>query len=413
MRPIRHLAAVCAALCACLLLGCAPHPALRQPEPGPEPAVQAAPAVREAAQMPAVQPEPEPVPDVLPEPEPEPEPTAHIQTGEPVTADGAELPGGSMVIDGVRYIRLQELADALGLEAETGDSVWTATWRGQALQLRAGSSFLTLDGTPSALEAPPVGTEDGLLVPYCSLCAAMGISVFYDAEYGRWYLTPGAGRWTAAPGYRVPVLMYHAVSDDIWGYEELFVSPSAMEEELKYLVENGYEPIWFEDLAHIEDYEKPVILTFDDGYLDNYTELFPLLKEYGVKATFFIISGKLGGTFMTPEMVTEVSQSGLVSVQSHTHTHPNLAWLTPQQQEREMVDSKLAITRLTGREPFVFCYPEGKCTMQTLALTRRYYHFGVHMSGWTYDTGTDPIYVYRFYIPRGLDLYSFAAQLVY
>ena len=47
------------------------------------------------------------------------------------------------------------------------------------------------------------------------------------------------------------------------------------------------------------------------------------------------VDSQLGGTFMTPEMVTEVSQSGLVSVQSHTHTHPNLAWLTPQQQERD------------------------------------------------------------------------------
>ena len=73
--------------------------------------------------------------------------------------------------------------------------------------------------------------------------------------------------------------MYHAVSDNMWGIDELFVSPASMEEQLRYLVDNGYEPIWFSDLAELEQYEKPVILTFDDGYDDNYTELLPLLCD--------------------------------------------------------------------------------------------------------------------------------------
>ena len=82
--------------------------------------------------------------------------------------------------------------------------------------------------------------------------------------------------------------MYHAVSDDLWGYWDLFVSPETMEQELLYLQENGYETIWFEDLSHVEDFEKPVILTFDDGYDDNYTELFPLLQKYNAQATIFV-----------------------------------------------------------------------------------------------------------------------------
>ena len=50
----------------------------------------------------------------------------------------------------------------------------------------------------------------------------------------------------------VPVLMYHAVSDNMWGIDELFVSPASMEEQLRYLVDNGYEPIWFSDLAELD-----------------------------------------------------------------------------------------------------------------------------------------------------------------
>ena len=91
-----------------------------------------------------------------------------------------------------------------------------------------------------------------------------------------------------------------------------------MEEQLRYLVDNGYEPIWFSDLAELEQYEKPVILTFDDGYDDNYTELLPLLRKYNVKATVFMIADAMGMQHkMTEEQVREMADSGLVSIQSH------------------------------------------------------------------------------------------------
>lgn len=93
-------------------------------------------------------------------------------------------------------------------------------------------------------------------------------------------------------GRQVPVLMYHAVGDDCWGEEHLFVRPAELEQQLQYLSENGYETIFFEDLAHLERYEKPVILTFDDGYDDNYTLLLPLLQKYHMKATIFHDRGR-------------------------------------------------------------------------------------------------------------------------
>ena len=82
---------------------------------------------------------------------------------------------------------------------------------------------------------------------------------------------------------------------DCWGEEHLFVRPAELEQQLQYLSENGYETIFFEDLAHLERYEKPVILTFDDGYDDNYTLLLPLLQKYHMKATIFMIAGDIGG----------------------------------------------------------------------------------------------------------------------
>lgn len=67
---------------------------------------------------------------------------------------------------------------------------------------------------------------------------------------------------------------------------------------------------FFEDLAHLERYEKPVILTFDDGYDDNYTLLLPLLQKYHMKATIFMIAGDIGGPHkLTQPQLRELTQS--------------------------------------------------------------------------------------------------------
>ena len=101
-----------------------------------------------------------------------------------------------------------------------------------------------------------------LLLAVCAL--ALGIAAVRRAQ-----------RMPSSAGVRVPVLMYHAVGDDCWGEESLFVKPEELEKQLQYLSENGYETIFFEDLSHIEQYEKPVLLTFDDGYDDNAETLLP------------------------------------------------------------------------------------------------------------------------------------------
>lgn len=209
-------------------------------------------------------------------------------------------------------------------------------------------------------------------------------------------------------GYNVPVLMYHAVSDDLWGFTELFVSPSSMEEQLQYLQENGYQTIWFSDLDHIEDYEKPVILTFDDGYDDNYTELYPLLKKYQAKATIFVIGNAMGNPHkMTREQVHELAASGLVSIQSHTYTHGNLSAMDEQTLRWEMEQSNAALAAVTGQIPYVLCYPEGKYSALTMQVAKDYYQFSLLMNGWVYQTGTDPYQVPRNYIPRSLGLGGF------
>lgn len=206
-------------------------------------------------------------------------------------------------------------------------------------------------------------------------------------------------------GRQVPVLMYHAVGDDCWGEEHLFVRPAELEQQLQYLSENGYETIFFEDLAHLERYEKPVILTFDDGYDDNYTVLYPLLEKYQTKATIFVIGNAMGSTHkMTQEQVYEMAASGLVSIQSHTYTHGNLSAMDEPALRQEMELSNAALAAATGQIPYVLCYPEGKYSHLAMDVAKDYYTFALRMDGWTYQTGMDPYQVPRSFVSRRITL---------
>ncbi len=251
-------------------------------------------------------------------------------------------------------------------------------------------------------------------VPIYEVAELLGYPTWVDDEYGGIYITPACREFEIPANVNVPVLMYHAVSDDCWGYEELFVSPSDMEEQLKYLVDNGYDPIWFEDLAHAEDYDKPVILTFDDGYDDNYTELLPLLQKYNVKATVFVIGQDFVDIAhkMNEEQIRAMSDSGLVSIQSHTYTHGDLSQMDEETLQYEMNQTNKVIARITGKVPYVLCYPSGDYSSLTIDVAKEHYLFGLKMVGGLYNTSVDgPFEVSRYYIARSTDIYTFSSYI--
>ena len=251
--------------------------------------------------------------------------------------------------------------------------------------------------------------------PYIQLELAQGLCclAYYESPVThQQYLTSGGGDWVIPGDAVIPILEYHGVSDDIWGSENLFVSPTELEQQLAYLIDHGYEPIWFEDLSHLSDYEKPVILTFDDGYEDNYTVLFPLLQKYQVKATFFVITGHLGGPHtMGEEQIREISRSGLVSVQSHGYSHRTVDTLSQAELTEEFEKSREILCRITGKIPCVFSYPEGIYTAQAVQTAKQYYKFGTRTTQHGWNTGKHPLYADRYDIPRGTSLAQFAALL--
>lgn len=264
----------------------------------------------------------------------------------------------------------------------------------------------------TVLASPVLDYQDQAYIPLEEICELAELSVYVDGEYDDYYCTASAWPREVPEGYDVPCFMYHAVSNDTWGIDELFVMPERMEQQLQYLTENGYDPIFFEDLYHVQDYDKPVLLTFDDGYEDNYTELFPLLQKYNVKATIFIITGYVNQPrYLTDAQILEMANSGLVSIQSHTFSHPDLDTLSYDEQRAQLADSKLHVTRLTKREPTVMCYPTGKYDSNTLSALEGLYAFGIKMRGGLYNTKDDPYLINRYYVAREDTIYWFKATL--
>ena len=154
------------------------------------------------------------------------------------------------------------------------------------------------------------------------------------------------------------------------------------------------------------------MLTFDDGYVDNYDELFPLLQKYNAKATIFVISDAVYSEhYLKEAQIKELSDSGLVSIQSHTKTHPHLSELGEEDTVTELEQSRLRITQITGREPFVLCYPYGSNSDLTREVAEKYYSFGIRMNGGQWTTGGDLFSVPRLYMSRDTYIGSFAAML--
>lgn len=130
----------------------------------------------------------------------------------------------------------------------------------------------------------------------------------------------------------VPILMYHHLAGES---SDTTVTPEAFEAQIKALYDSGYTSISVDELiSYVDGYselpEKPVLITFDDGYLSNYELAFPILKKYNMKAAIFVIGSSVGKSFYKDtdnpiiphfdyEQAAEMIESGLISIQSHTY----------------------------------------------------------------------------------------------
>lgn len=194
-------------------------------------------------------------------------------------------------------------------------------------------------------------------------------------------LLASSHRLTARQGFdsvngpKIIVLNYHKIDDmNI----SLSVRPEDFERQMKYLVEQNFHAITPQEMyaALVEGAElpeNPVLITFDDGYLDNYTNAYPILKKYGLKATIFVITGFMDRGqpgYFTWGQAAEMEASGLISIESHTVTHSSLTDLNEEQMQREIKASKADIERRLGKQVEFLAYPTGTYNLHIAALVK-------------------------------------------
>lgn len=180
----------------------------------------------------------------------------------------------------------------------------------------------------------------------------------------------------------IPILVYHRVVREVTGPDPfgICVTVPQFEYQMSYLRRRGYQSVSLGDVECLLGANRrglaprrPIVITFDDGYIDTYTNAFPVLRMYGLDATVLLVSGRIGGTNLwdrgiaetTPllgrEEIREMADYG-IKFGSHSVTHTRLPKLSSQEAQREIVDSKAALEDLLGTEVRTFGYPYGRST---------------------------------------------------
>lgn len=168
---------------------------------------------------------------------------------------------------------------------------------------------------------------------------------------------------------RCPILMYHYVSPlpaDADKYRlDLTVLPENFQAHCEYLAENNYRTVTMEQLygALIRGEKLPprrVVMTFDDGYADAYTEAFPVLRQFGMTGTFFVVRDFMGQAgYMTWAQAGEMLAAGM-EIENHSVSHIDLRGLDRDSMVYQIGAAADEIQNQLGRRPRFFCYPGGR-----------------------------------------------------
>lgn len=169
---------------------------------------------------------------------------------------------------------------------------------------------------------------------------------------------------------QIPVLMYHSIADNSKVTDNvsksIILPPEVFKQQMQYLKDNGYTTLTLDELYNFLKNDKPVpeksvVLTFDDAYEDNYTNAYPILKEFGFRATIFVITGGTDkiGAYLTSAQLKEMDANG-IDIQSHTVNHEELDKLSLEKQQETLVQSKQFLEKLLDKKVDYIAYPSGK-----------------------------------------------------
>ncbi|MEN8079062.1 polysaccharide deacetylase family protein [Clostridioides difficile] len=172
---------------------------------------------------------------------------------------------------------------------------------------------------------------------------------------------------------RIPILMYHSISDEDPN-NNLLVPPAMFEEQMAWLEENDFTAMSMDEVLEAMETGKvpkrPIAITFDDGYSDNYTSAFPSLKDHGLKATFFVITdGVDDGYYMSSDMLKEMQGAGM-SIENHTANHLELDKLSREDAYDSIKRGQDFLRNVIGSDGNYLCYPVGKYSDETIEIAK-------------------------------------------
>ena len=173
-----------------------------------------------------------------------------------------------------------------------------------------------------------------------------------------------------------PILEYHKVTSNPESFDEIYnVPPAEFSAQLDYLQENGYTTITLNDYIRAKRYgkklpEKPIVLTFDDGYENNYSEMLPILEAHNMTAVVYVITNYLGKPgYLTFEQVKEMQQRG-IEIGSHSADHLPLPTLNENFLDNQIRQSKILL-EWSGLEPLgSFSYPNGIYNQEIIEMLK-------------------------------------------
>ncbi len=182
----------------------------------------------------------------------------------------------------------------------------------------------------------------------------------------------------------VPVLCYHQIRDwkptDGKRAKDDIIPPANFRAHVKMLADSGYQSILPDQLYDYLAYgkalpEKPIMFTFDDTDLDQYTVAYPVLKEHGFKGVFFIMTVSIGKKgrihYMNAAQIKELSDEGNV-IASHTYDHKNFAHFTEEDWEVQIAQPLRKLENITGKKITYFAYPYGVYKAEFLPRLQEY-----------------------------------------
>lgn len=191
-------------------------------------------------------------------------------------------------------------------------------------------------------------------------------------------LGANVGLYSPQVQIRVPMFLYHYV-ENVYndpGRQKLNIPPNVLISQIETLKEAGYVFITPNDLADalsgkIILPQKIIMLSFDDGYMDFYTDVFPILKKEQVKAVTYIIPNFLDRpNYMFTFQLQEVAKSPFVEIGAHTMNHLWLKGTSKQTAEYEIVESRKTLEDLLHLPINSFAYPYGAFDLQTIQIVK-------------------------------------------